>query len=89
MNGYVIKEDIHPSIGIHSSNLCPYILLSKKDAIDTMQSHAKDIMSDDDTFEPHEPIEQCDDFIELVNGDGDIIYLNIEKLTILNTNKGD
>lgn len=89
MYGYVIKEDFHPSLGIHKSGLCPHILLSKTDATDCMQNHARELMIDDDTFQPHKPIEQCTDFIELVNADEDTIFLSVERLKILEPMKGE
>lgn len=89
MKGYVIKVDEHPTLGIHNSYLCPHILLSEKDATETMQNYARELMIDDESFKPYEPIEKCTDFIELVNGDEDTVFLRVKELTILEPMKGD
>lgn len=88
MKGYVVKVDEHPTLGIHNSYLCPHILLSEKEATETMQNYARELMKED-SFEPHEPIEKCTDFIELVNGDEDTVFLRVEELTILEPMKGE
>lgn len=83
MKGYVVKVDNHPSVGIHESYLYPHILLSWKVATDIMRNYARELMLTDDSFKPHSPVEQCEDFIELVNGDEDTVFINVEELTIL------
>lgn len=89
MKGYVIKVDGHPSTGVHNSYLCPHILLDMKTATDFMQNYARELMIDDSSFKPYKPIEDCTDFIELVNGDEDTIFLSVNELTILEPYKGD
>ena len=54
-----------------------------------MQNYAKELMIDDRSFEPYKPIEDCTDFIELENGDEDLIFISVEELTILEPYKGD
>lgn len=88
MKGYVVKVDNRPSIGIRESYLYPHILLSKEDATDVMQVYARKLIINA-SFKPYSPVEQCKDFIELVDGDENTVFISVEELTTLEPYKGD